>query len=108
MDRSRLGSAINCGNLHQYVVGCRFCIIDKQVEISVLAKDAGVDQLELGFLFVSASIFLTKPRVRKLILWIFIESFQIRMSWRRIEIVINFLHIFAMVPLAVRHTNQSL
>src|SRR5438132_7169993 len=107
MDRSRLRSAINRGDLHEDVLRIRFRILDKEVEIAILAKNTGIDQFKLRLLVASATVLLNKLRIREFLLRIFIESFQIRMCWRRVEVVVNLFHVFAMVPLTIRETEQS-
>src|ERR1700736_2015649 len=108
MDRSGLRSAIDCCDLHEDVLRIRFRILDEQIEVTVLAKNAGVDQFELRVLLGSPPVLLNKLGVRKRVLRIFIESLQIRMRWRSIEVVIDLFDVFAMVSLAVRETEQAL
>src|SRR6516225_7670882 len=108
MDRSRLGSPVDCRDPHQNVLRIRLRIFDEKIEIAAFAKGSGVNQLVFGFLFSPASIFLDELSVRKCVLRIFIESSQVGMGWSRIKVVIDLFDIFAVVSLAVREAEQPL
>src|SRR6516164_1061033 len=107
MDRSRFGSPVNRRDPHQNVLRIRLRILDEKIEIAAFAKGSGINQLVFGFLFSPASIFLSELRIRKCILRVFVESFQVGMGWSRIKVVIDFLDIFPVVSLAVRQAEQS-
>src|SRR6516164_3501363 len=102
MDRSRLGSPINRCDPHQNVIRIRLRILDEKIEIAAFAKGSSINQLIFGFILSPASIFLDELSVRKGVLRIFVESFQVGMGWSRVKVVIDLFDVFAVVPLAVR------
>src|SRR6516162_1713255 len=108
MDRSRFGSPVNRRDPHQNVLRIRLRILDEKIEIAAFAKGSGINQLVFGFLFRPASILLNELSVRKCVLRIFVEGFQVGMGWSRIKVVIDLLDVFAVVSLAVRQAEQSL
>src|SRR6516165_5646747 len=102
MDRSRLGAPVYRCDPHQNVLWIRFRVLYEKIEIAAFAKGSGINQLVFGFLLSSVSIFLNKLRVRKCVLRVFVEGFQIGMGWSRVKVVIDLLDVFAVVSLAVR------
>src|SRR5712691_5343156 len=76
------------------------------IEVAVAFKHAAIDKLELRILFSTASILLDESGVRKLLLRVLVEAFQVRMRGRRVQVVVGLLDVFAMVPLAVGQAKQ--
>jgi hypothetical protein len=67
-----------------------------------------VDELEFGIMLSTPGIFLHKPLVRKRLLRVFVEHFQVGMSGVCVKIVVNLFDVFAMIGLAVGQSKQAL
>src|SRR5262249_38570354 len=65
-------------------------------------------QLELGLASRAAAILLDQPRVRELVLRVLVERLQIRMRGRRIEVVVELLHVLAVVALVAGEPEEAL
>ena len=70
-------------------------------------EDAGVDDLELGLLPVTPRIFLYQEIVGKSSLRIFVEHAGVAVGRHRIDIVVEFLDVLAVIALAVAQTEHA-
>src|SRR5262249_33878169 len=83
-------------------------IFDKDIEVAIIVEDSRVEQFKLRLVFPTTPVLLNEARIGKLSLGIFVEHLQIRVGRRGIEVVINFFHVFAVIPLAISETEQAL
>src|ERR1700732_869962 len=72
MQNRVLGTAIECFDAYADVFGAGLGIFNKNIEVAVVVKDAGIEQLELWIFSAAATVFLDQVIVGKFILGIFI------------------------------------
>ena len=108
VEQRLVGTPIAGGDLHQEVVRGILCVFHNDIEITVIVKDAGIDQFELFRVPSPAAILIHQPPVRKLPLRVFVEHFQVGMRRGCIQKIIQFLHILAVVPLGVGQPKETL
>ena len=95
-------------DLDQDVSRRRFRVLDKNVEISVLVKDAGIEQFVFRVVAASSPAGLDKIAVRICVLWVFIEILHVRMGWRTIQVKIIFFDVLTVIALAIGQAEQPL
>ena len=108
VDRRFLGPAIVNADAHEHVLGAGLRVFDEDVEVAVVIEDARVEQFELRLVPAAAAILLQELSVREFPLRILVKHPQTGVRGRRVEIVINLLHILAMITLGVGEAEQSL
>ncbi len=99
MQRSRLRSAIERGDLDQNILDVGLCVFYEHVEIAVLMKHACIQQLKLGVRSPALSVFLHQPAVREFRLRVFVKHPHIAVSRCGIQVEIALLYILAVVSL---------
>src|SRR5262249_53983456 len=77
-------------------------------EVAVAVEYAGVDQLVLGRSPIPPPALLDEPCVGELGLRILVEELHVRVCRCRIEIKVVFLHVLAVVALALRDAEEPL
>lgn len=94
----------------QFNICCRstFTHLNEYIPIAVFVKRVRVQDFVLGHVSTSTLTLGYKLLVRKSSLGILVQELHIRMRRRRIEVVIQFLHVFAMIPLMARNAKQPL
>ena len=107
MERSRFRPAVGRRHADQDIVGRRFGIFHKHVEIALAVEDARVQQLELRVPATPATILFEQACVRKFGLRVLVEGLQIGSGGRGVQIEIALLHVFAVVSLMVGQAEQS-
>ena len=90
------------------VLHVRLRVLDEHVEIAVMLEDAGIDQLELAACASAAAVLLHQPGVGELRLRILVEVFHVRMRGRGVEVIVELLHVLAVVPFLAREPEQAL
>src|SRR5207249_3182072 len=100
------GSTVVDGDPDQDVRRRVLRVFRDHIEVTVAFEHAGVGQLELRILFAAPSILLYEVGVRKLLLRVLVEGFEVRMRRRRVHVVVALLDVFAVVPLAVGEAKQ--
>src|SRR5215467_13829089 len=108
MDGGGVRTAIVDSNLHKQIDRTRFGILHEHIKIAIIIKYGCIKEFKLRLLFVTATILLDEPKIRELVLGILVEHFQIRVRRRGVEIVIEFLYIFAMIAFAIGQTEKTL
>ena len=108
VNRRWCGAAIGDRDADQRVVGAGLGVLGRHVEVLAAGKDARIEQLELRGPFVVGAAGLDQLFVGKCRLWILIKSFEIGVRRRGVEIVIQFLDVFAVIALRPRQPEQSL
>src|SRR5512139_3644159 len=106
MQRRVFRSPVVGGDLHQDVVRAGLGVFDEDIEIAVVVERAAVDQLELGNLPAPAPVLFCQQRVGKRALGILVEHLEIGVGGRGVEVIIEFLHVLAVVGFAVGESEQ--
>ncbi len=92
---------------HENVLGRRLGVFDENIKIAIVVEHACVQQLELRLVLAAAGFSSTSRCVRKFLLRIFVEHLQVRMRRRRVEIIINLLHVLAVIAFAVGQAEKA-
>ena len=99
MQARAVRSAIGHADADEDVVDVGLGVFDLNVEVTVTVEDARIDQLELGVLARAPPVLAVELRVRELSLRIFVQALHVRVSWRRVEVIIDLLDVLAMIAL---------
>ncbi len=108
VDRRRVRAAIMRRHPHQRVVGRRLRVFDFDIEIAVRIEEAGVDEFELARIAaLAAGVLLEQPaigigRLRQLV-----EHAAVGVARDRVDIVVEFLHVLAVIALLVGEAEQA-
>ena len=108
MERSRVGPAIAGRDSDDDVLSVGLRILDVDVEIAVLIKDAGVDQLVLRPLPLPALVLRHEIRVGEGPLRILVEKMHGRVGRRVVDVKEVILQVLAVVPLQRVDAEKSL
>ena len=108
MQFSRIGGAIVDRHLQENVFNIGLCVFDLDIEITVVGKDAGVNQLILWFIFAAPPVFFDEPRVGKSGLRILVEHPHVRMGRGTVEVIIEFLDVLTVVAFRIGQPKQPL
>ncbi len=108
MDFRRLRAAVVDGDLDQDILGRFLGVFHEHIEIAVLVKHAGVEQLILEFVTTAVAVGSDKLVVGISRLRILVELLHVGMRRRAVEVEIIFLHILAVVALAIGQAEQAL
>ena len=95
-------------HLQENVFNIGLCVFDLDIEITVVGKDAGVNQLILWFIFAAPPVFFDEPRVGKSGLRIFVEHPHVRMGRGTVEVIIELLDVLTVVAFRVGQSEQPL
>jgi len=95
-------------DFHQQVVRTRLGIFDKDVVIPIVVEEAGIEQLEFRLILAAAAVFFDELTVRKLALWVLVQHLQVRVRRRRIDIVVEFFRVLAVISFAIREAENAL
>ncbi len=108
MNRRVFRAAIVNGDARQNIFRPGLGVFHKHVEVTVVIKNARVEEFKFGLTRnrLAPRIFLHKLVVRKGPLRILVEHLEIRMRRGRVEVVIQFLHVFAVIALRIRQAEQ--
>ncbi len=99
VERRGVGSAVVRLDPDEEVVRARLRVLDEDVEVPAALEDAGVPELELGVLPRPAPVLGGELRVRELALRVLVEHPHVRVSRGRVEVVVELLHVLAVVAL---------
>ena len=108
MQFCRLRSPVDCSDLHQDVFRTGLGILNKDIEIAVVIEDAGVEELILHLVPGALSVCLHKIVVGIGGLRILVEILHVGVGRRAVEIEVIFLHVLAMIALAVGQPEEPL
>jgi hypothetical protein len=92
----------------QHVLGIPFGIFDKNIEIAVVVKNAGIQKFVFQFVPTAVAIGDDQILIGISRLWIFVEVFHVGMGGRTVEVKVILLHVLAMIALAVGQAEQPL
>jgi hypothetical protein len=84
------------------------CVFDEHVEIAVVIEDSAVNELEFRLAEAAPTVLLDEPGIGELSLWILVKHPEIGVARRAVEVVIELLHVLAVVALAVCQAEKSL
>jgi hypothetical protein len=93
---------------HQEVLWSGFSIFDEHIKIPVIIENARIEQLKLWLVFAAPAILLDQTAIGEFPLRIFVEHLQVGVRRRRIQVVIEFLHVLPMIALAVGQAKEPL
>src|SRR5207237_9680138 len=93
---------------NQNVVLGSLSVFGEDIEVAIFIENAGIDQLELRRTQSSSAILVDQPAVRIFGLRVFVERLHVRMRGRRVEVVIEFLPVLAVVAFRSSETEKSL
>ena len=108
VQRRGIRTAIGYADLHQHVAGFGLCVLDDHVEVAAVVEDARID--DLVFLRADAAVavlvFQMAVRIRRV--RVLVEHLQVRVARRRVEVVVQLFHVFAVIAFGVRQAEQTL
>jgi hypothetical protein len=108
VQRRRAVAPIADRDANEQVLGIALGVLHEDVEIPVLCKHAGVEQLVFAIEAGSVSIGGDQSLVGKFGLRIFVKIPHVRMRRRRIEIVVILFDVFAVIPFFVGQAEEPL
>src|SRR5262249_47770216 len=108
LERRRLGSAVLDGDAEEEMVRRLLRRLERDVEVGISVENAGIDELELGLVTPAPRVFLDEPRVRKGTLRVAIEAPQVRARRCRVEVVVDLLHVLAVIALVAGEPEEPL
>ena len=91
---------------HEDFVGRLFRVLDEDVEIAAIVERAGVGELEFSLRLSPRAIARDQRLIRERGLRILVEHLHVRMRRRRVEIIVELLDVFAVVPLGTCQPKQ--
>src|SRR5688500_15801036 len=100
-------AAIVGGDLDQNVLGRFLRVFDEHIKVPVLIKYPGVNQFILELVAAAGAIGFEQLSVGKGGLRIFVEILHVGVSGRAIEVEVIFLHVFAVIALAVGQPEEA-
>ena len=103
-----LGAAVVDRHLHEQIFWPGLGVLDEDIEVAVVVEDAGVQQFVLGLVLAPAATFLDELAVGELALRVLVEHLEVGVGRSGIKVVVNLLHILAVVALPVGQPEQPL
>ncbi len=91
----------------QQILWPRLGVVDEQVEVLVVAEDAGVDELVLEIVARATGVGLDQLAVRECQLGVLVEVPHVGMCRRAVEVEVVLLDVLAVVPLRVGEAEQA-
>ena len=82
--------------------------LDKYVPIAILIEHIRVQNLKFRNIAAAVDILPDKLLVRIPLLWVLVQEFHIGVCRRRIKVIVDFFHVFAVIPLVSGHAKQTL
>ena len=101
-------SAVEDRDANQEVFGIAFRVLDVDIEVAAVVKDAGVDELVLGPGAAAPGVFADQLAIGIRRLWILVLPAHVRVRRRRVEVVVVLLDVLAVVALVPRQAEQAL
>jgi hypothetical protein len=105
---SGLRSTVGRRDPQQDVIDVGLGVFDEDIEVFVLVEQPGVDQFELRILLAASPVLPYQPFVRIGRLRIFVEHPRIGIRRRRVQVVVEFLDVLAVIALGVGQPEQPL
>src|SRR5208283_4169051 len=104
----RVGSAVSNCDPYQNIVNVMFGVLRGDIEVAALFKDPRLFDFKLGVGLAAAAVLFAQSRVRELGLRVLVEALEVGVGWRGVEVIINLLHILAVVALVPTQTIEAL
>ena len=108
VQRRGVGAVVGRADFDQHILGTFLGVFDEHVEIAVFVEDPGVEQFVLQSVFAPAVVFRDQIFVGKSSLRVFVETFEVGMGGRGIEVKVIFLHVLTVVALGAREAEHAL
>src|ERR1700736_4234006 len=102
-----LRPAIVNGDKHEKIFWPRFRVLNEYIEVSVVVENSRVEKFKLRFISAATVIFLDQLCVGEFPLWILVKYLQVGMRRRGVEVIVEFLHIFSVIALAISEAEES-
>ena len=80
----------------------------KDVEVLVFVENTRVDEFILTVELASFVVFFEKAFVRELVMRILVQHLHVGVGGGAVEVVVDFLHVLAMIALNARKPEQPL
>src|SRR5215831_11520169 len=103
-----LRPAVVGGDPDTYIVRTALGVFDEYIEIPVVVKDSGIQQLVLEIFARQPPVRFHQVTVRKLPLRVLVQILHVRVRRRAVDVEVVFLYVLAVVPLAVGEPEQAL
>src|SRR5579863_1778169 len=107
VQRCSLRAAVPCSNLNEDVFGRALSVLDEDVKITVVVKNAGVEKFIFGLLPRTASILCNQIVIGISALRIFVEILHVGVRGGTIEVEIIFLYVLAVIPFTVGQAKEA-
>src|SRR5579863_4301262 len=107
VDFGGVGTAVECFYTDADIFGRFFSVLDEDIEVSVVIKDACIQQFVLRLRSPSAT-FVDQLPVGKLPLRVLIEHVHVTVSGQIVKVEPVLFHIFAMIGLVGGETEHAL
>src|SRR5258706_6688126 len=110
MKGGRIRSSIECSDTNRNCVRVVFilCVLDEHVPIAVFIKGFGIKNFKFFHITASASALTHEFLVGEGALGILVEELHVRMGWGRIEVVVELLAVFTVVPFMSSDAKEAL
>src|SRR5277367_3881875 len=108
MQERWLEAPIAYADFDQQIVGRRFRIFNKNVEVAVVVEDAGVEQLVFLFVARALAVGLDEVVVRIGAMRVLVEVLHVGVRGSAVEVEVVLLYVLAMITFAVGQAEKPL
>src|SRR5262245_36594328 len=108
MKASLFASPVMDRNPDQDMLWRMFGVFYYYIKVIIVIKHAGVYEFKFRVFFGSAAIFFKELFIRKRSAGIFIQHFHVGVGRRIIQVIVEFLHILAMISFRVGQSKIAL
>src|SRR5215472_12960334 len=108
MKRRTLRRSIDDRESYQNVFNVDLCILRKNIEVSVVIKNAAIKQFIFRLIFSASPVFINQSCVGIFKLRIFVEELHVGVSGSTVKIEVVFFDVLAVVPLIPREAIEAL
>src|SRR3954452_21063286 len=108
MERGGFWTVIGSSDAHKYISWINLSILNRDIEVAILCKDACVDQFIFRFASSAMAILCYKVSIGESSLRILVQGFHIRMGRGTVKKVIVFLHILTVIAFRAGQTEEPL
>ena len=103
----RFGATVDRLDLDEQILRTSLGVLHEHIEVTVFLKHPGVQQFVFEILPAAAAVGLNEVGIREWRLRVLVEVLHVRVRWSVIEIEVVFLHVLAVVALAVGQTEEA-
>ena len=100
MQQRRLRPTIDGRDFDENIVGIRLGVFNQNIEVAIVVKHAGIDQIKFRRVSTTTAVLFNKLRIRKRGLRIFVEIFHVGVRGCAIEVEKILFHVLAVITLA--------